>query len=184
MNERWTPESHVRITNDGMVIEIKLHGVLLTSLAATFEKKVLCVFGEHEEFGKFDSRFEIPANHNPIEAKMTLENGILLRIEVPPGPEKKGIMLGPRPVLMNISGVLPKPKPGKIAAALWGSAPHSMMIYCNGCAKHFDIVVAAKGAQEYRCAHCGKMQIFDLENLINQAIDQSSKMLRKKRGPR
>ncbi|MGH7942917.1 MAG: hypothetical protein ACREFR_17805 [Limisphaerales bacterium] len=38
MNQRWTPESHIRITDDGIVIEIKLHGVQLMSLSATVEK--------------------------------------------------------------------------------------------------------------------------------------------------
>jgi HSP20 family molecular chaperone IbpA len=89
MSARWTPESHVRITDVGMVIEINLPGVLPTGVAATFDKGMLCIHGQHEKFGKFERRFEIPENHNPIKAKVTLENGVL-RIEVPSGKRKKG----------------------------------------------------------------------------------------------
>jgi hypothetical protein len=180
MNARWSPESHIRITGDGMVIEIKLPGVVVTSLAATFEKKVLCVSGKHEDFGRFESRFEIPANHKPIEAKIILENSVL-HIDVPSGKQKKDVVLGPIPIPIKFSGILPKPS--KTAVTHWCSTPRSMMIYCNSCGKHFDIV-ATKGAQDYRCLHCGKVQVFDLETFINQAIELGSKMLRKKRGSR
>ena len=181
MNQPWAPESHVRINDDGMVIEIKLQGLVPTSLAATFEKKVLCVSGEHEVFGKFESRFEIPANHNLIAAKIDLEKGVL-RISVPSGEEKKEIMLGPIPIPINISGILPVP--GKSVASILESKPHPMMIYCNGCGKHFDIIVAGKGPQEYRCPHCGHLQAFNLEGLINQVMAQAGKMVRGKRGRR
>jgi predicted RNA-binding Zn-ribbon protein involved in translation (DUF1610 family) len=179
MNQHWTPESRVRITDEGMVIEIKLDGALPTS--ATFENGTLLIRGQHEDLGKFECRFEIPANHNPVETKITLEDGIFLRIKVPAGKKKKEVMLGPIPILINVSGVLPKP--GKTAAAVFSSKPHPMMIYCNGCGKHFDIV-AGKGAREYRCPHCGKVQTFSLETLISQALEQGEKMLRRKRSSR
>ncbi|HEV2318854.1 MAG TPA: hypothetical protein VGV18_03840 [Verrucomicrobiae bacterium] len=46
MNQPWTPESYIRITDDGMVIETKLPGVLPTGVAATLEKGVLCIHGQ------------------------------------------------------------------------------------------------------------------------------------------
>lgn len=180
MNQRWAPESRVCVTDDGMVIEIKLPGVLATGVAATFEKGMLCIHGQHEDFGKFVSKFEIPANHNPIKAKITFDNGVL-RIDVPSGKRKKEIVIGSIPLPISFSGSLPKPS--KTAITQWCSNPHPMMIYCSGCGKHFDIV-AAKGARNYSCPHCGNLQVFDLESLINQAMDQSSKMLRRKRAPR
>lgn len=180
MSARWTPESHVRTTGNGMAIEIKLHGVLATSLAATFENGALCIRGQHKDFGKFESRHEISANLNPVEVTITLKNDVL-RIEVPTGKRKKEITLGPIPIQIKFSGIFPKPN--KTAIKHWCSTPRSMMIYCNGCGKHFDIV-ATKEARDYPCPHCGKVQVFDLERLINQAVDQSSKMLRRKRGSR
>lgn len=60
--------------------------------------------------------------------------------------------------------------------------PISMMIYCNGCGKHFDIVVNSKEAENHRCPVCGAMQVFGLERLVQKAIEQSKKMPRKPRG--
>ena len=56
--------------------------------------------------------------------------------------------------------------------------PVAMLIYCNQCGKHFDIVVPGKGSRNYRCTVCGKLHAFDLDNFVNQAIDQCKKMLR------
>ena len=64
------------------------------------------------------------------------------------------------------------------------SKPRTMMIYCNGCGKHFDIVVTGKGSKDYRCPGCGKVQAFDLEVFVNKALEQSRRMLKKKRGRR
>jgi hypothetical protein len=154
MNQPWSPESRVLVTDEGMAIEIKLAGIRPASLAGTnFEEGALCVRGEHKDFGKFECRFEIPEDHNIFGTKITWENGAL-RITVPPG--KKMI----------------------------GAEPRPMMIYCNGCERHFDIVIEGKGARNYCCPHCGKVQVFDLEALINQVMDQSSKTFRKKRGSR
>ncbi|MGH7942918.1 MAG: hypothetical protein ACREFR_17810 [Limisphaerales bacterium] len=115
-----------------------------------------------------------------MQTKVTLENGILLRIGVPSGNPPKENLPGAAPILINVSGILPIPDKTEVAARL-GSKPHPMLIYCNGCGKHFDIV-AAKGAREYRCPRCEKMQVFNLETLINQAMEQTQKMLRKKHG--
>jgi hypothetical protein len=62
--------------------------------------------------------------------------------------------------------------------------PLAMMIYCNGCGKHFDIVVTGKGSKDYHCPACGKVQAFDLEALVKKAIEQGKQMLKKKRGRR
>jgi hypothetical protein len=62
--------------------------------------------------------------------------------------------------------------------------PRTMMIYCNGCGKHFDIVVTHKGPQDYFCSSCGKVHTFDAEDFIREAIEQSMKMARKRRGRR
>jgi tRNA(Ile2) C34 agmatinyltransferase TiaS len=62
--------------------------------------------------------------------------------------------------------------------------PVEMMIYCNQCGKHFDIVVTSKGSQKYRCPACGEVHAFDLEVFVNKALEQRNKMLGKKRGGR
>jgi hypothetical protein len=62
--------------------------------------------------------------------------------------------------------------------------PYSMMIRCNDCGKHFDIVVTGEGSQEYPCAACGKELVFDLEAFVRKAIEQTKKMHRKRRGRR
>jgi hypothetical protein len=65
-----------------------------------------------------------------------------------------------------------------------GSKPREMLIYCDGCGKHFDIVITGKGSRNYRCPACGKVQAFDLEAFMNKALKQCKKMLKKKRGRR
>ena len=60
--------------------------------------------------------------------------------------------------------------------------PVAMMIYCNGCGKHFDIVVTSKDPADHRCPACGKMQVFGLEALIRKAMEQGKRMLRKTHG--
>jgi HSP20 family molecular chaperone IbpA len=65
-----------------------------------------------------------------------------------------------------------------------GSKPRPMMIYCNECGNHFDIVVTSKGSRDYRCPACGKVHAFDLEAFVNKALEQDKKMLKKKRGRR
>ena len=62
--------------------------------------------------------------------------------------------------------------------------PVTMMIYCNGCGKHFDIVIATKDPADHRCPACGKVQVFGLEALITKAIEQGKRMLRKTQGRR
>ncbi len=64
------------------------------------------------------------------------------------------------------------------------SKPRTMMIYCDGCGKHFDIVVTGKGSRDYRCPACGKVQAFDLEVFVNKALEQCKRMLKKRRGSR
>jgi hypothetical protein len=54
-----------------------------------------------------------------------------------------------------------------------------MMIYCNECGKHFDIVIASEGFHKYPCTACGKELLFDLEAFLRKAIEQSRKMSRK-----
>ncbi len=54
--------------------------------------------------------------------------------------------------------------------------PVSMMIYCSGCEKHFDIVIPGKGVGNYRCPACRKNHVFDLETFVNKAVEQSRKM--------
>ena len=62
--------------------------------------------------------------------------------------------------------------------------PQTMLIYCDGCGKHFDITITEKGPQDYGCPSCGRVQTFDLEALIKKAIEQGLKMTRKRPGGR
>ena len=154
MSRTWTPESRVTITDAGMVIEIEMAGVLGSSLTVTFEGGHLCVRGQHKKFGQFECKFRIPADYNPVEIKAALSRGVGLRFEV---PVRKRFSL---------------------------TEPRAMLFYCNGCGKHFDIVVAVKGPENYRCPACGKVQVLDLEAFVNQALEQGKKMLGKRRGGR
>jgi HSP20 family molecular chaperone IbpA len=153
MNRRWTPECRVSITDAGMVIEIELGDIRAGYPAITFEDGQLCIRGQHENFGPFECRFNVPPNHSLTDAKATMLKGVL-RIELPQGKEESA------------------------------SKPRSMIIYCNGCGKHFDILIARKGPQNYSCPACGKAQVFDLEDFVRKAIEQSQKMANKRRGRR
>jgi len=62
--------------------------------------------------------------------------------------------------------------------------PVKMMIYCRGCGRLFDIVVMAEGPHDYGCPTCGKVQTFNLEAFMENAVKQSRKMLRKPLGGR
>jgi len=59
--------------------------------------------------------------------------------------------------------------------------PSPMIIHCNKCGKHFDIVVSREGSQKYPCSACGKELVFDLEAFMEKAIQQTRKMHRKRR---
>ena len=155
MNRGWTPESHVAITDAGMVIKIKLDRIDVFSLRTTFEENQLCVRGRHDDFGSFEVKFEIPFGYNPAKIKITFLKGVW-RVEIPPGK----------------------------ATPFLSDFPINMLIYCAGCGKHFDIVIAGKGPGSYSCPACGKVQVFDLEALVNQVIEQGKKMPGRKRGRR
>jgi hypothetical protein len=62
--------------------------------------------------------------------------------------------------------------------------PVTMMIYCNGCGKHFDIVVTSKDPADHCCPACGKVHVFGLEAFIRKAIEQGKRMLNKTPGRR
>jgi len=153
MNQNWTPENRVSITDAGMVIELKLGAVQMASLKIFVEANQLCVRGRHDDFGPFETRIGLTSDHSLTDAKVVFSKGIL-RIEVP---------------------TKNKSSPPK---------PRAMLIYCNGCGTHFDIVVTGKGSRDYRCPACGKVHAFDLEAFVNQALEQGKQMLKKRRGRR
>lgn len=62
--------------------------------------------------------------------------------------------------------------------------PVTMMIYCNGCGKHFDIIVRSKDSADHRCPACGKVHVFGLEAFIRKAMEQGKRMLRRTHGRR
>jgi HSP20 family molecular chaperone IbpA/predicted RNA-binding Zn-ribbon protein involved in translation (DUF1610 family) len=155
MNRTWTPKSDVSVTDAGMVIKIELDGMRPGSLRPTFKEGHLCIRGEHEAFGLFETKIAIPEGYNAGSLKMIVQKKIL-RIEVPPGKYV--------PFLSQF--------------------PKSMLIYCNGCGKHFDIIITGKGPGNYPCPACGKVQIFDLEALVNQVLEQGKQLPGKKRGRR
>ena|SRR5215469_2876334 len=153
MNRGWTPENHVSTTDAGIVIKVKMHMNVLLTLRTAYEEDRLCLRGRDEEFGSFEIKFEIPSGYNLAKLKMKFVKGIL-RIEIPPG-EKTSFL---------------------------SEFPKTMLIYCNGCGKHFDIVIASKGPHDYTCPACGKVQVFDLEALIKQVMVQYKNKTGKKRG--
>lgn len=154
MSRGWTPESHVSVTDAGMVIEIKMKGIKPFSMRGRPpEEGHLCFRGQHEDFGPFEVKFRIPPGYNVANVKI-IHTGSTLRIEIPPGGKS------------SLLDVFPQP----------------MLIYCNGCGKHFDIVITGKGPHDYTCPACGKVQAFDLEALVNQVMEQCKNISRKKRG--
>lgn len=153
MNRNWIPESRVSVTDTGMVIEIELGAVQTGSLQIFVETDQLCVRGEHDDFGPFETRFGITPNHSLADATGNFTKGIL-RLVVP------------------------------VKDKFTGGKPREMLIYCNGCGKHFDIVITGKGSRDYRCPACGKVQSLDLEVFMKKAVEQSRKMLKQKRGRR
>jgi predicted nucleic acid-binding Zn ribbon protein len=54
--------------------------------------------------------------------------------------------------------------------------PIKMMIRCNECGRHSDIVVSSTDSEDHRCPACGKVQGFALEAFVKKAIDQTKKM--------
>ncbi len=176
MNRGWKPESHISVSDDSVVIAVELAGIEMASLVIIVEAGQLRIRGLHADFGAFDSRIDVPSGYSLKDAKGGITNGTL-RIELPRGSDElrsKPKMMIKQPIHITL--------PSQYYPL--GSKPQAMMIYCNECGKHFDIVVAGKGPQKYRCPACGKIQVFDLEALVNKAIEQSNKMLRRRRGGR
>jgi hypothetical protein len=170
MNRNWTPESRVSVTEAGMVIEIKLSAIQAGSVDIFVDAGQLCVRGQHDNFGPFETRFDVTSDLDLANARSTFTEGIL-RIEVPMKDKSSGSKVK----------IISDPKS---FLAFFLKQPHEMLIYCNGCGKHFDIVVTGKGPKDYRCPACGKVQAFDLEALANKAIAQGKQMLKKRRGRR
>lgn len=81
-----------------------------------------------------------------------------------------------QPLAMSYANLAPEPMPWKF--------PISMMIYCDGCGQHFDIVVNRKEPEDHRCPVCGHVQALGLGGLVQKAIEQSMKMSGKKGGRR
>ena len=166
------PESRVTVTETGMIIEIKLTAIQASRVQLVVDAGQLCVRGQHDNFGPFEARFDIMPNHNPMAVRASFMKGIL-RIEVPIRDKSYGSQA------MTVSMLT-----SESLLASFLKEPHEMMIYCNGCGKHFDIVVTGKGSRDYHCPACGKVQAFDLGALVKKAIEQSKKMSKKKRGRR
>jgi hypothetical protein len=153
MSRNWTPKSVVSVTDAGMVIKIELDGIRLGSVRPTFEAGHLCIRGEHDAFGSFETKIAIPEGYNAGSLKIIFLKKIL-RIEVPPGKY----------------------------VPFFSQFPISMLIYCNGCGNHFDIIITCKGSHDYLCPACGKVQAFDLEAFVKKALEQSKSPTEKKRG--
>ena len=136
-----------------MVIKIKLNGVRLTGLITTYEQDQLCIRGRHDDFGPFEIKFDIPPDYKRSKLTVTVVKGIL-RIELPPGK----------------------------TPSIFSDFPKDMLIYCNGCGKHFDIVINDAGPNSYTCPACGKAQVFDLKTFIDQVMQQTKQLRGKKRG--
>lgn len=153
MKRGWTPEHKVTVTDAGMVIKIRMVGIHIGTLRTAFKSRQLCIRGQHDDFGPFEIQFEIPPAYSVAKLACSMANNVL-RIEAPLGENKPS----------------------------W-DYPKTMLIFCDGCGKHFDIVIEGKGPVDYTCPVCGKIQTFDFEALVQQVIKQS-KNLGKKYGRR
>ena len=83
MNRHWTPKSHVSVTDDGVVIEVRLGTIRTGSLQVISEASQIVIRGHHEVHGGFESRLDIPLGHSLENARARFESGIL-RIDWPP----------------------------------------------------------------------------------------------------
>ena len=96
------------------------------------------------------------------------------RFHVPPGYSPAGAKVSFNNGVLRIE--MPPSKDSLV------SKPLKMMIYCDGCRRHFDIVVARKSPEPHRCPACGKVHNFDFDSFVNKAVEQSKKMLKRPRG--
>jgi len=151
-----------------MIIEIELTAIQASRVEIFVDTGQLYVRGQHDNFGPFETKFDIMPNHNPEAVRASFMKGIL-RIEVPIKDKSYGSQAMTVTMLSSES-----------LLASFLKKPHEMMIYCNGCGKHFDIVITGKGSKDYRCPSCGKVQAFDLEAFVKKAIEQGKQMLKKK----
>lgn len=166
MNRSWTPPSRVSKTDGGMLIEIELDGVSLSTILMGVEDGRLIVAGEHNDWGPFELQFNIPPDHSVADATSTMMKGVL-KIELPR-----------QSAMMSISG---KALPAAGADTLL-KFPRPMLLYCTGCGKHFDIVLTSQKPSDYQCPSCGMVQQFAFGEFLNKAIKHSQEMFRRKRG--
>ena len=82
MSPNWTPKSRVSTTDAGVVIEVEVGDIQISDLEMTVEADHVCVRGQREDVGCFESRFEVPSGHNLVKATVIFADGVL-RIEVP-----------------------------------------------------------------------------------------------------
>jgi hypothetical protein len=165
MERKWTPISRVSVTDAGMIIELELGAVPISTVVIRADGGELCVNGEHDDWGKFECRFAVAPGHNMADARSSFTNGVL-RIELP-----------------WISATNPQSGTAIGTDSLM-SFPRPMLIYCNDCGKHFDIVLTSGEPAEYQCPTCGAVQKFAFGAFVNKAIEQSRKMAGKTRGRR
>lgn len=98
------------------------------------------------------------------------------RFYVPPGYSTTGAKVTFNNGLLQIE--MPPSKDSFV------SKPLNMIIYCDGCGRHFDIVVARKGSESHRCPACGEVHDFDFDSFVNKAVEQSKTMLKRPGGRR
>ena len=154
MSRNWTPESRVSITDAGVVIEIELGAILTSAVWITVDRRELCLHWQGED--------DLSAYES--------------RFYVPPGYSLERAKASFTRNTLRIDVPLNKDS--------LGSKPLPMMIYCDGCGKHFDIIVTNKGSENQRCPHCGRVQVFNLDSLVKKSLEQGRKMIGKGRGGR
>ena len=57
-----------------------------------------------------------------------------------------------------------------------------MTIRCYQCGKVFDVTILDRGAHEYPCPACGRVEVLDVSAWERKAIAYNEKMGRKMRG--
>ena len=154
MSRNWTPESRVSITTAGVVIEVELGAIPSSAVWITIDERELCLHWQGEDDLVASESRFYVPPDYSLERAKASFTKSLLRMDVPRNQESLG------------------------------SKPLPMMIYCDGCGRHFDITVTDKGSENHRCPHCCAVQILNLGSLVKKAIEQGRKMIGKGRGGR
>ena len=102
---RWTPNTDVYLTDDGLVIKVELAGIRREDLEITVEATRMTISGQRPDccraskcrfvvmeinYGHFETSIEVPPGHDLDKARASYQNGFL-RVDVPQAGTPKNV---------------------------------------------------------------------------------------------